>query len=362
MKQHKEVWLNVAGLTLAGLMLVAGCGRDESKGRSMIQVYREKGFPVRISQVQKCSFAPQTTYFAALSGSMESNAGAPIGGTVQRIHYRVGDTVKKDAVVVSFPSDSPATQYFQARVAFNLARTTLERIEKLHAVGGVSRQELDTVRTRYEVARANWEAAQQSVHVRAPITGIITQISVRESDAVEEKTLLFTVAHTDRLRAEVWVNEDYIAHIQSGDRAVAEWNHVVLEGRVTRVNRAVNPMRQAFGVTAEFDNPDQKVLLGVNAAVTLFTSEQSEGVCIGRESIGFENGQPFVFVVKDGHAVRRAIRIGRNIGMMVEVPAGLEAQETIVSEGLMLLEDGSPIHIINAAAAQTAAGDREKLR
>jgi len=339
----------IAAVCIIGLALLAGCSREEDKGKSMVQVYREKGLPVRVTRVENQPFSSEYTFIATLGGVEESNAGAPIGGTIHRIHYRVGDVVKKDAVVVSFPADSPATQYNQARVAFELSRTTLKRIKNLYNAGGVSLQELDTVRTRYDVARANWDAARQSVHVRAPITGTITQISVRESDSVEEKTLLFTVARTDRLQAEVWINENDITHIRMGDRAIARWNNHTLKGRVTRINRTMNPMRQAFGVVAEFENPGEKVLCGVNAHIFIAGSAESGAIVLNREDIRFEKGIAFVFVVENGRASRREVKIGRKMGTRVEILSGLEPGETIVTDGLMLVEDNTLLHVIDTA-------------
>lgn len=358
MRLRKMKWLGIAGILVAGLALATACAREEVKGKSMVQVYREKGVPVRVMHVQSKPFVTEYSYVAALKGVKESNAGAPIGGTIHRIHHQVGDVVVRDAVVMSFPTNSPATQYDQARVAFNLAETTLERINNLYAAGGVSRQELDTVQTRFDIARANWDAARQSVHVRAPIAGTITQISVRESDSVEEKTLLFTVARTDQLKAEVWVNEHDIAHMRVGDRAVAEWKHIAMQGEVTRINRTVNPMRQAFGVVVEFENFDQKVFCGVNAAITITSADQSEAIALGREAIRFEDNKAFVFVVQDGLAVRREVRIGRKSGMRVEILHGLLPGEIIVTEGLMLVENGSPLNIIDSLL--NAATNREE--
>ena len=345
-------WIGIAGMAVAGMMLASGCAQDELKGKSMVRVYRDKGVPVRTMRVDAQSFATQYTYFATLTGVKESNAGAPIGGTIHRIHYQVGDVVPKDAVVVSFPTDSPATQYNQARVGFNLAKTTLERMENLYAAGGIALQELDTVRTRFDVARANWDAAKQSVHVRAPISGTITQISVRESDSVEKKTLLFTVARTDRLKAEVWVNERDISHIRLSDRAIAEWNQIVLEGKVTRINRTVNPMRQAFGVVVEFENPEKTVFSGVNASITITGSDPGGVIVLERENIRFEDNGAFVFVVQNGLASRREVRTGRKNGMKVEILQGLEPGEIIVTEGLMLVEDNCRLNLIGKSAAQ----------
>ena len=84
-----------------------------------------------------------------MSGIKESNASAMVSDKVDKIHYRVGDKVRKDAVVVSFPTDNPAAHYYKAKVGFEHAQATLKRMQKLHENGGISLQDYENTRTHY---------------------------------------------------------------------------------------------------------------------------------------------------------------------------------------------------------------------
>jgi len=56
-----------------------------------------------------------------------------------------------------------------------------------------------------------------------------------------------------------------------------------------------------------------------------------------------EQGDMFVFVVRDGSAEKRKVRIGQRRVGDVQVIEGLAAGELVVTEGTQKLRDGAPV-------------------
>jgi multidrug efflux pump subunit AcrA (membrane-fusion protein) len=52
-----------------------------------------------------------------------------------------------------------------------------------------------------------------------------------------------------------------------------------------------------------------------------------------------------VFVVVNGHAQLRIVKTGKRIGDEVELVAGVDAGETVVTEGSTTLVDGQPVTV-----------------
>jgi len=345
--------LSAAGLTRAGLFLgiglvfaLAGCGGGETESKSMEQIHAEEGVPVRVETVSLEPFTLEYEYNAVLTGELESSAMAKVSDAVEKIYFEVGDRVNEGDVVLTFPTDNPAAQYFQAKVSYENATTTLERMKTLFKDGGISRQDLDNTRTQFEVAKANWDAAQQAVRVRAPLSGVITQLNVRESDNVEPGDVLFTVSRAGRLKARLWVPESQIIDMAVGADATATWGRTSLEGRVTQVDMSLNSRKQAFGVLTEFENQDLTVLSGVNAEIKLMVPTGRDAVVVDRRSLFREDSRHFVYVAEGEVARKREVVTGREQGLSVEIISGLEDGDTVITEGGMLLEDGARINIV----------------
>ena len=329
------------------VMLLSGCGSQQEEAKSMEQIYSEEGVQVRTEKVKLTGFEDKRSYNAALSGIEESSAYAVISDKIAKVHARVGDAVKKDEVIVSFPTDNPAAQYYQAKVSFENAAASYRRMEDLYATGGISQQELDNAKTAFWVAEANWDAVQQSVLVRAPISGVVTKVNVRESDNVREDEELFTVSRIDKLKAKIWVSDKDVRSFQRGLPASAAWRGTEISGRVVQVDMSVNKERQAFGVTVELDNPEKIPLTGVVAEVSVDLYSNPQAIVVERKNILKQNSRSYVFVADGGVAKKKFVTLGNVHGLDVEVVEGLAPGDELVIEGQMHLQDGAKIRIIN---------------
>jgi membrane fusion protein (multidrug efflux system) len=328
-------------------LLLGGCGSSQEEAKSMEQIYSEQGVPVRTEKIKLTGFEDKSTHNAVLSGIEESSAYAMISDKVDKVHFRVGDYVKKDDVVISFPTDNPAAQYYQAKVAYENAESAFKRIEELYSTGGISQQEMDNAQASYRVSQANWDAVRQSVSVRAPIGGVLTKVNVRESDNVQPDDELFTVSRTEKMKAKLWISDKEISRFKPGLPAFAIWNEVRISGKVVQVDMSINKERQAFGVTVEFDNLKKIPLTGMVVVVSVDLYTNPEAVVVERKNILMEEDKAYVFVVRGETAEKRYVTLGNNHGVDIEVTGGLAPGEMLITEGQMYLKDGAPIRIVN---------------
>jgi RND family efflux transporter MFP subunit len=342
-RMNKRFTVFVVLLTTAWIV---GCTSEEQETRSIEQIYADEGVPVRIQEVERMPFAVEKTYFAVLTGLEESNALAHVADQVEKIYVKVGDYVKKDQTLLTFPTDNPNAQYYQAKVAFENARLAYERLENMYESGGVSKQQLDNTKAQYDVAAANWDAARQAVIVRAPINGYVTSINVRESDNVKRDAELVTISRMDRMKARVWIAEKDAPEVEPGLTAYAVWNDIRIDGQVVEVDMALNQQRQAFGAMLEFDNPQKILKFDITAEIFIRTYQREEAVVVEYKDLLKESGQYFVYLINDNKAVKRQVIPGRRQQMNVEILEGLQPGDQLVVEGQMLLEDQSKVKII----------------
>ncbi|MBN2415466.1 efflux RND transporter periplasmic adaptor subunit [bacterium] len=332
-------------LFLLYLAVIPDCGKSAPDTGSLEGSYTGKGLSVTVQVLERRPVESSFSMNAVLSGIRESSASSSISDMVERIHFSVGDHVEKDQIVISFPTGNPAARYYQARVNVEHMKTTLDRMDSLYHSGGISRQEFENTAALYKVAEANWNAARQMVEVRAPISGTITGINVQQSDNVYPGDVLFTVARTHALKAQLWVPESRIREVRKGAAAEARWNGIVLKGSVSQVDLSLNTRRQAFGVTCIFTNEGHAVPSGINAEITIF-SHYGELLAVDRKNLVREGGTYVAYKVVDGTAVKQTVSTGRPIDLKIEILQGLSEGDTIITGGLTLVEDGQPVRIV----------------
>jgi len=328
------------------VVILSGCGRRKEEATNIEQLYQQNGVPVKIKIMEPELFIRELPYTAILTGIRQSSAAAMIGGRIDKIHVEVGDYVEKDSILMEFPEDAPAAQYQQAKSGYELAKATYERMKNLYALGGISKQELESAETQFKVNEANWDAAQQMLKVRAPISGYVTSITVRETDNVERETVLAVVAKTDEMKARVWVTENEICDIMEGMQARAVWNNLELNGYVTQVAMAMDFDHNAFGVDIIFENSKNMCKSGVTADIFIVSYKNSEALMVERKVVQTDRDGKYIFKISQNLAEKSYIETGRSNGSY-ELIKGVTIGDSVIVEGLNLISNGDKVMVVN---------------
>ncbi len=339
-------YIIVAMVTAIMLLFLSSCSDKTIQAKSMEQIYKEEGVPVRIVKIIPRKFRTELKFHSILKGIKESTAFSAIGAKIEKVLVKVGDYVKKNQILVTLPADSPSASYFQAKISFENARIAFRRINGLFKSGGISLQERDNAKAQLDMVEANWVRAKQMIKVKAPINGYVTKVHISETDNVNKETALVTIAHTEKLKAIIWVSEDDILNIKNGLNAIAIWKENQIKGIVTQVDIAMNLKKQAFRTVVEFDNSDNHFIAGTTVDVNIITSEKNSTIVIERKDILRENKKHFVYVAKNGKSIKQEVSLGGQQGFDTEILQGLQVGEKLITEGQMLLNNNRKIKIV----------------
>lgn len=329
------------------ILLLVGCAQQErEETKNLDQIYREEGIPIEIELMQPKVFVKELCYNAFLSGIKQSAAAAMIGGRIEKVHVKTGEFVNKDKVMFEFPEDAPAGQLSQVRSAFELAKKTYERMRNLYDKGGISKQELDGVETQYKVAEANLDAVLQMLKVRAPISGYVVSVNVRETDGVHAKDVLAFVADTSKLKARVWATEEEVCQIKKGQKASVEWNEIRLEGKVIEVAIAMDRAHNAFGVDLVFDNPGNTCKTGVIGEIKIQTYKNEAAFVLERSSVKSDNSGNYIFKEMNNKAKKVNVKVGKESDEL-EIIEGISSGDRVITKGLNLVYDNAKTKVVN---------------
>ena len=334
----------ILSLVVLIAVIFTGCSRSEEKARNFEQIYDNKGIPVKVKEIKSEIFTRNLTYNATLKGNEESIASAKVGGKIEKVHIEIGDEVEKDQVIMEFPEDIPGANYRQAKSGYELAKKSFERLQNLYKIGGISKQKLDSAETQLEVSKANWDAAQQLLKIRAPIAGTVIDIYVNETDNVKAKTALAIISRSDKMKAKIWATEAEICQIKKGMKATAFWNGNELNGRVTKVPLAKNQMNNAFGVDLVFDNSKKICKSGVVSKIKITVYENKEAIVVPRKYVRNDSKGQFVYIAKENRSKKRYLEIGNSNGNF-EIIGGLEIGQKLITEGSNYIKNDSKIAI-----------------
>ncbi len=334
--------------TLLMAMLIISCGQSEkeTESKSIEQIHSEQGIPVKVKAMEKQPYKKELNYNSTLTANRQANISAEMGGNIERIHVEVGEQVRADQLIMEFDKDAPSAQYEQAKSAYELSKKTHERMKNLYETSGVSKQKLDQAETKYLVDKANWETVRNMVKVVTPISGLVTAVNARETDNMGRQAVLATVSQMDKLKTVVWATEEEEPQICKGMPVSAIWQGNHIDGEVAEVAISMDSRHNGFRVDVVFDNPDHLINPGVIAEVNIEIYKKTEAYVLQRKTVNEDDKGKYVYVVDNNRAKKRYVSIGQEDDFL-EISAGLESGEQVITEGLHLVEPDAKVMVVN---------------
>jgi RND family efflux transporter MFP subunit len=333
-------------IALMGLVIY-GCGsKSNEETKSMEQIHKDEGMPVKIETVAYKPFQKYLSFYSKLTGIKEATKGAINGGKIEKINANVGDYVKENQVIVEFETDNPALQYEQSKSAYENAKKTYDRLKTLLEAGETSQANFDGAETQYLVSKRNYESLKQMLFVESPLDGRIVDLKVNAGDNVNKDAYLFTVAQTNTMRAKIWVTEKEIGMIKKGMKTVAVYNGKEYPGKITDVSFGIDPARQSFYVESEFNNPKNELMNGVTVEIKVLVYENPKAIIIPRNLLMTDEKGYYLFIENNGKAVKVYAENGRESGIYYELSKGLKPGDRLIVKGAEQLENGTPVKVI----------------
>lgn len=266
-------------------------------------------------------------------------------GDVVEVGFQAGDRVEAGAMLVRLDDDEEKLAVRLAEVRIRDAQQLLRRYERAVRGGGVSASEVDTARTTLEEARiqlAQAEVALDRRTIDAPFAGIVGFTDIEAGDRATETTLITTLDDLSAILIDFDVPEAVAGRLSVGDPVTATtWSFPGerFAGEVTAVGSRVDPETRSIRTRARVSNPDDRLRTGMSFEVQLdlpgpeFPSVPEIALQWGREG-------PYVWVIRDGKAVRESVVVRRRTGGRVLAEAALRPGEPVVIEGTMRLRSG----------------------
>lgn len=339
--------------TLIAMLALSGCSQETQAEPE------EKSGPPPAFATNVVGFKSESqdlTDSISIVGSLESNESieirSEINGTIEKINFTEGGQVKANTVLFEFEQTKLSATLNQARANLQLAETTAKRYENLVKSKAVSRQEYDEVMASLKTNQATVELAREELNdatIVAPFGGIMGERSVSEGQYVTQGTVLGFLFNKDPIKAVFAVPERYLSRISNKQRVkvkVSAYKEEIFEGEVYFIDPKIDATTRTAMIKAKIPNPDQKLSEGMFASVDLTLDIIQNAVVIPETALIVKADTISVYVVKSDDTVElRSITAGRRVNGMVEVTAGLEANETVVLEGYQKIGPGSKVKV-----------------
>lgn len=225
-------------------------------------------------------------------------------------------------------------------LADELANRSAIEVQKITSVGQSIDAQLAAQRVQIEKLRAEFNLKRQQVnqlHVRAGAHGVLQQLGATATTPVEvgqrltAGAILAKIAQPSKLKAELKIAETQAKDILIGQLAQIDTRNGVVQGRVSRIDPAVQNGTVTVDVRLEGQLPNgARPDLSVDGTVEL--ERLNEVVYVGRPVFGQPNSVITLFRLEpDGkEATRVQVKLGRSSVNTIEVVEGLRVGDQVI--------------------------------
>ncbi|MBM7866273.1 efflux RND transporter periplasmic adaptor subunit [Heliobacterium gestii] len=414
----KRHMVSSAALILSASLLLTACGKTEpqSEARSVevMTVTRsnqqlDNEFSGTLQGLEEATLSFEVGGRIAATLAKEGDT-LPAGGILAQIDpsdyaleldAAAAATAQSGASLRQVENGATSYEVTQAQATMEKARANVERLRSdmerykaLYEGGALSKKDYEGAQTQLTVAENDFTYADQvyqnvlhgaraevkdqtqaiydqtlsrqkkaalaldKTRLKAPFAGTVIAKLNSTGQLVGAGTAIYKLAAIDTLKVVIPVPDREIANWQKGGAVTIELYGQKRDGQVKYVYPAANQSTGTVGVEIWIDNPNHDWLSGQVVRVHHVTKVK-EGLWAPVQAV-VRRGQdkPFVFVLQEGHAVKRAVDIGELINNHLEIQSGVQPGEQIITSSVERLFDGdavAPLAAPASSAGQNAA-------
>jgi multidrug efflux system membrane fusion protein len=371
----KRKWLfGVAALALIGIAVLArsmwtrdGAPRVQRAARVVpVEVAKavRKPVPVRIESLGS------VTPIASVAIK------ARVDTTITGVHFRDGAVVKKGDLLFTLDSRQIEADIKRVQAVIDGAEATLAQAQRdvvryadLVARNATPIVTLNNAQTLVNVSRATAESNRAQLEnlkvqldfctIRAPISGRISMANVKVGNFVRQADTspMATINQMAPVYVSFTVPQNVLPEIR---QALAEETATIeaiipgeqkhASGQVTMIENTVDPVTGMVTIRATMPN-EHEVLWPGTLVTTELTLRIEQAVVVPSDAVQVSQTGNFVFVIKDNVAKVQPVKVERAVGGLSVIGKGLAGGETVVTDGQLLLSNGTRVNTRNAKVA-----------
>ena len=359
-------------ISSACLALLTACGneRPAPEERRAYPVFKVTATSVDITE----------SYSATIEGRQDVEIYPQVSGTISVLKVKEGEKVKKgqslfviDQVPYQAALRTAIANVHPAQSPVETARLDYDSKRILFDEKVISEYDLSTAKNALSIAKANLEQARAQetdarnnlsyTEVHSPADGVVGTLPFRAGALVGPSISkpLTTVSDTRQMYVYFSMSENQLRSLfrqyGSPDETIRKMPEIELQlndgsiyeskGRIETISGVINPQTGTASVRCVF--PNEKRLLFSGGVGNVVLPHKEQNVFVIPQGTTYEiQDKIYVYKVVDSVAKSAEIKVDKlNDGKTYIVRSGLQEGDILVSEGVAMLKEGTPISIKN---------------
>jgi membrane fusion protein, multidrug efflux system len=351
---------------------------------------RNLAAPVKVAPVEIRNMAVIEHTIGTVIANSTVQINARVNGQLTRAFFKEGQMVKTGDPLFEIDPRPYQAAYDNAVASMVTAKAKAERYSRLKMQNAVAGQDVDDAQATYLEAKANVEAARLNLEyslIRSPVNGktgpmliqpgnMVTSTSSSTANTttggISTANPLVSINEIQPVKISLSLPQSDLPRIQAqltkpGGLTIAmnmrDQGGEDITVPVSFVSNAVSGTTGTIELRATYPNTDLKLVPGQLVDATVVLSEIPHATLVPREAVNTGPDGLFVYVVKDGVADQRSVKLQFDDGVNDAVVGDLQKGELVVTDGQLRVLPGAKVSISGTkkhAGAGAATGGHHR--
>jgi membrane fusion protein (multidrug efflux system) len=287
---------------------------------------------------------------------------ADLPGTVERIGFDSGRTVREGEVLALLDTRQEQAQLAAAEAQRELTRLNFDRMQGLLNERVISQSEFDraTAERRQADARVGEiRAAIDRKTIRAPFSGVLGLRQVNLGQFLSGGDAVVTLQSLNPIYVNFGVPQQSMRQLRPGREvrvSADDLGTATYSGRITAIDSVVDEATRNVQAQATLANPDGKLRPGMFVQTEITLGAATPLISLPASAISYAPYGDSVFVVGDmkdhnGASYRgvrqQFVKLGESRGDQISVVSGLKPGDEVVTSGVFKLRNGAAVLVNN---------------
>ena len=345
-------------------------------------------------KAKKGSFSKKVDATGEIFATELIDVGAQVSGQIKKLYVKLGDQVKKGDMIASIDSSTQQNsidnkeaqlaiykaQLESAKVALNIAKTQFNRENALFSKNATSKQEFESAKNTYsansakikeleaQIKQTNIELSTAKINlgytkITAPRDGTVVSVQVEEGQTVnanQTTPTIVNIADLSHVKMKMQIAEGDITKIKVGtpvEYSILSEPTKKFQTTVSSIDPGLTTLSDgSYGSSSSskssyssssssssavyyyaqsiVDNKDGILRIGMTTQNELLIANVEDAIIVPSIGIKKDENGTFVYLLKDGKAVKTAVKTGIKDNLDTQIISGInEGDEIITSQG-----------------------------
>jgi HlyD family secretion protein len=232
----------------------------------------------------------------------------------------------------------------------DVARSQLKSAEVQRASESAGGSDYRLAQTALDQARANVDAAKARLafmRIEAPVDGVLISRNVEKGNVVQPGKSLMVLSPAGETQLVVQFDEKNLSLLRVGQKAIASADAYPAQrfsAELVYINPGVDALRGSVEVKLRVPQPPTYLLQDMTVSVDVEVARKDGALVVPADAArDAATPSPWMLALNDGHAQRRAVKLGARGDGLVEVLEGLAEGDLVVPSTDVRTREGSRV-------------------